>query len=612
MDGAIRDFRSSWKSLVLTDIAFKVLAFIVLTPLLGVLFRTLIATSGSAVVSDLDILFFFLGPVGWICGIVVGALWLAIVALEQASLLAIICAKSADKDLGPVAALRFAAGHAWSVIRVTIRIVALTLLAIAPLLAVAAAIYFTLLTEYDINYYLQERPPVFRVAVGIGAVMAAALVVLLLRLFSSWFFALPLVLFEEVTPREALKVSAARAHGHRRTLIGWIIGWALVMAVLSALATGAVGLVGRLLTPESTESLHLLAVTIGVTLLLWSVVNLAVNLLSTTTFAAILFNLYRGLGRDNVAGTLPADSMADIADAKGFQITRKRLLAVGIIGIVIAVGVGGLALQSVRLDDDVKIMAHRGSSQAAPENTMAAFQRAIEDGADWIELDVQETADGEVVVLHDSDFMKLAGVDRKIWDATLSDLKEIDIGSWFAPEFKDERVPTLAEVLDECKRKIRVNIELKYYGHDEQLEQRVADIVDAHDMAADVVAMSLKLEGVKKMKSIRPDWKVGLLMSVSAGDLNKLDADFLAVNAGFANRRLIRTAHENGKEVYVWTVNDAPTMSTMISRGVDGLLTDKPALAKSVLEQRAQMSVPERVLLELAGLLGSVSEIGEQ
>ncbi|MCH5377203.1 MAG: glycerophosphodiester phosphodiesterase, partial [Planctomycetes bacterium] len=113
-------------------------------------------------------------------------------------------------------------------------------------------------------------------------------------------------------------------------------------------------------------------------------------------------------------------------------------------------------------------------------------------------------------------------------------------------------------------------------------------------------------------KSIRPDWRVGLLMSVAAGGMKNIEADFLAVNAGFAHRGLIRNAHDHKKEVYVWTVNDAPTMSTMISRGVDGLLTDKPALARSVLEQRREMSVPERLLLELAGTLGAAPDIGEQ
>ena len=100
-------------------------------------------------------------------------------------------------------------------------------------------------------------------------------------------------------------------------------------------------------------------------------------------------------------------------------------------------------------------------------------------------------------------------------------------------------------------------------------------------------------------------------MSVSAGNLKNTDADFLAVNAAFANRYFIRTAHGNGQEVHVWTVNDAPTMSTMIGRGVDNLITDKPALARSVIEQRAQMGAPERILLELAGNLGLFPDIGE-
>ncbi|MEO2026579.1 MAG: glycerophosphodiester phosphodiesterase family protein, partial [Fuerstiella sp.] len=152
----------------------------------------------------------------------------------------------------------------------------------------------------------------------------------------------------------------------------------------------------------------------------------------------------------------------------------------------------------------------------------------------------------------------------------------------------------------------------KYYGHDDQLEQRVAEIVEEHGMAADVIAMSLKVDAVTKMKQLRPAWKVGLLLSVYAGNLKKLNADFVAVNAGFANRSFIRAAHDSGKEVYVWTVNDSATMSTLIGRGVDGLITDKPALARLVLEHRSQMSVPERLMMELAGVLGVVPEIGEQ
>ena len=264
------------------------------------------------------------------------------------------------------------------------------------------------------------------------------------------------------------------------------------------------------------------------------------------------------------------------------------------------------------MEDNVQIMAHRGASSTAPENTLAAIQHAIEAGANWIEIDVQETADGEVVVFHDSDFMRQAGNRLKVWDARLEDLQQIDIGSWFASEFSAERVPTLAEVLTACKGKIKVNIELKYYGHDQQLEQRVADIVDQHGMASQIMVMSLKRKGVAKMKAIRPDWKVGLLLSVATGNLKKLDADFLAINARFATPLFIQNAHENQKALYVWTVNDATTMSTMISRGVDGILTDKPALARSVLRERDEMSTPERLLLEFSTLLGIPPSIAPQ
>ena len=101
-------------------------------------------------------------------------------------------------------------------------------------------------------------------------------------------------------------------------------------------------------------------------------------------------------------------------------------------------------------------------------------------------------------------------------------------------------------------------------------------------------------------------------MSVSAGNMRELEADFLAVNAGFVNRRFVRSTHADGKKVYVWTVNDIPTMSAMASRGVDSLITDEPALAKTVLEHRQQLSVPERLLLELAAMFGLKPKITER
>jgi glycerophosphoryl diester phosphodiesterase len=484
-----------------------------------------------------------------------------------------------------------------------------TLLAVAPFVALAGVTYVALLGDHDINYYLKERPPAFLAALGIGGVIVVALAAVLLRLWTGWFSALPLVLFEDVSPARALRVSRDRARGHRRALVLSIVGWALALAAVSAAATSVTVWLARAVVPRAQGSVPLLSLAIGTTLFVWAAVNLAINLLGTTAFATVLFSLYRrfaGTG-DEDASRVSRFERA-VAGSPVF-LTRRRLVRWAVIGLLAAIALGAFAVHSARLEDAVLVVAHRGASKAAPENTMAAFRQAIEDGADWIELDVQETADGEVVVFHDSDFMRAAGNSTKIWEATMADLGSIDIGSWFSPAFANERVPTLAAVLDLCKGRIGVVIELKYYGHDQQLEERVAGLVDARGMAAQVAVMSLELDQVRKMKSLRPAWPVGLLLSVSAGNLQASGADFLAVNAAFADRRFVRSAHRRGTKVFVWTVNDASIMSAMMGRGVDGLITDKPALAKKVLAERAAMSPARRLLLELAGLLGVTPDI---
>ena len=283
-----------------------------------------------------------------------------------------------------------------------------------------------------------------------------------------------------------------------------------------------------------------------------------------------------------------------------------------VIGLLFAVAMGWSLAANLRVTDDVSIIAHRGASNEAPENTMAAIQQAIKDEADWVEIDVQETVDDHIIVFHDSDFMKLAKNPLKIWDATLADVEAIDIGSWFDPKFSDQRAPTLRDVLKACKGKIRVLIELKYYGHDVDLENRVAQIVEEEGMVDQIELMSLKLEAVTKMKKLRPTWRVGLLMSVATGNLKASEADFLAINGAFVDRDLIKKAHQRQQDVLVWTVNDAASMSTMIGMGVDGLITDKPALGRAVLRDREKLNVGQRLMLELADVFGIQPQITDQ
>lgn len=604
-----RAFQRAWKPLVVTDLAYKVLAFVVLTPLSALLLRVLIRLSGQQALSDQDILFFFLRPVGWLTLIVAGAIVVGLVAMELAALMVIGFGVTENRQVGVIEALAATFRRARDILLVTARMVGVILLVAAPFLVIVGGTYLLLLSEYDINYYLTLKPTEFRVAVGIALVAVGALLWVVLRLVSGWWYAVPLMLFEGVTPGRALEESARRTAGHRWWIARWILAWLVFGLLLSAVLIGPISLLGRLLIPRFAESLSLLVPVLGIVAALLGVVNLLVNIVTTVLFSLLLVALYRDRGARGEARLPIAESETRIATRARVRLTRGRVLAGALLGLVLAAALGAWLLSQLQFEDRTLVIAHRGASGSAPENTLAAVERAIADGADFVEIDVQETVDGIVVIAHDSDFMKVAGDGTKIWDANLDHLQGLDIGSWFAPEFADQRVPTLAEVLDVCQGRVKVTIELKYYGHDERLEERVIALVEERQMADEVVVMSLKLAGVEKIQRLRPDWTVGLLSAVVLGDLTRVDVDFLAVSSSLATPSLIRSAQKTGKDVYVWTVNDALGMSTFLSRGVDGLITDEPALAREVMAQRAELSSAERLLVELAVLFGLSPEI---
>ena len=608
----IRDIGRHWRTLFLTHLLYTAIATMLLTPVVSLLFHVFIRFSGKSVLADQDMLFFLLDPVGWIGMVTVGTLWLAIIVLGQAAQMAILAAPG-DTPLGIVGSLQYAMAHVWQINQVTARLIIRTVLLVVPFLGIAAVIYSLLLTRFDINYYLQEKPNEFVLAVTAGIVLSIAMSILLLRCFSSWVFALPLVLFEDVPARKALQESRSRVQGSRIRIILLFAIWLASGIGLSSAATSLVIWMGHTTISGATVTLSILVMTLGVFLMIWVIIHLLINMLSSTTFASLLLNLYREIacGDEEIdVSRLSLDSIPHTFPK--LRVTGKRLIVGCLLGLAAATGTGMLAMKSVRLDNDVEIIAHRGASASAPENTLASMQQAIAEQTDWVEIDVQQTSDDEVVVFHDSDFMKLANIDLKIWNTTLDDLGKIDIGSHKGPEFKDERVPTLAELLTTCKGQAGVVIELKYYGHDKNLEQRVLDIVEAHDMSSEVMYMSLNLDAVVKMKQLNPECRAGLLLSVVSGNVQNTEADFFAVNAMFVNRSFIQSAHASGKDVYVWTVNDGVTMSRMIGIGVDGLITDQPGLARSVLTERASLNPAERLILGLSEAFGVAPVITEQ
>jgi len=606
-----RKFASNWQQFLAIHLAVNVLIFVFLAPAAMLLLRLTIALSGDAALSDEDILFFILSPVGLVSFIVLVSAFSIIIFLEYAAL---ITAAWCSEQGKPVSVRRILASLAFRAQRL-FRLAALVLLRVIlnsiPFVLLLALVYQLLLSDYDINYYLAVKPPQWRVALIWAGLIAVGWGIRLLQLFVGWVLCLPLLLLNGAKPPGALAQSSSAVQGQRWKIGAWLTGWLIFSTLAATAASALVATAGSFfihITVES-EAMKALLVTLSVVSMFGFILSFAVTFISTSMLSLLIMKMFS----DNGLGGKKPKIFPAAGEPQFSFAFNPRVLAGGLIaGFVVALVVVNGLMKNLEFEDRTEIMAHRGASLAAPENTMAAVREAIDSGAQWVEIDVQETADGEVIVIHDSDLQKIGRVPLGVATSELEELQEVDIGSWFSKEFSEERIPTLEQVLRLCKDRIRVNIELKYYGAQQQLEKRVAEIVDANAMADQIVVMSLSLDGIRKMRQLRPAWTLGLLSSVAVGNLAALEVDFLALNARFASRHLIRRMHEQGKDIMVWTINDPVGMSAMASRGVDVIITDEPALGVSLMEQREQLEPAERLLMQLADIFQKPSLYAEQ
>lgn len=237
----------------------------------------------------------------------------------------------------------------------------------------------------------------------------------------------------------------------------------------------------------------------------------------------------------------------------------------------------------------ITICSHRGNSYEAPENTLPAIEKAIDSTADYVEIDVQETKDGEIILMHDLSVYRTTGVRKKVYELTYEEINGLDVGAWFSEEYKNTPVPTLREVLELCKGKIKLNIEIKAHKNMPDLEKKVAELIEEYDLIRQSVVTSVYKDSLKKIKKYNKDIVTGYILSSAYGRyyLDK-EIDFLSMRSSFVNERVIRLAHKNGKEVCVWTVNSKREAIRMSQLGVDNIITDRPSYIRQVLYEESE------------------------
>ncbi|TYR79444.1 glycerophosphodiester phosphodiesterase [Priestia megaterium] len=244
------------------------------------------------------------------------------------------------------------------------------------------------------------------------------------------------------------------------------------------------------------------------------------------------------------------------------------------------------AAQSTGDTKKVDNVAHRGASGYAPENTIAAFDKAVHMKADYIEIDVQQSKDGELVVIHDTKVDRTTEGTGYVKDLTLEQLRSLDAGSWKGEEFTGQKIPTFDEILDRYHGKIGILIELKapelYPGIEEVVARELKERHLDKPQNEKIIIQSFNFESMKKTNTLLPKVPIGVLTSskvhTTSEALQEFStyADYFNPSYGIVTKELVNEVHEAGMKISSWTVRSQETANFLLSMNVDAIITDYP------------------------------------
>ncbi len=424
-------------------------------------------------------------------------------------------------------------------------------------------------------------------------VVFACFQVLAIYLYLRWFYAVPIMIEEgEESFSAACRKSAAMTRGKYVLRAGLVVmEWGLLMLFFYYAGTAVIILEWYLLSlwllrgAVDPFNMFFAARFVPVSLIFFLLLLWIATPIVIAAFQCDYYRRKEQLGEELKQYKEPPQYF------RKYPVLKWWLIAVCVISILVS---GPTRFGQIKwmLNTDYgisMIVAHRGYSAQAPENTIPAFQMCIDNSCPAAELDVQMLADGTVIVLHDDNLKRTTGVDKNVWEVTYDEIKDLDNGSFFDESFAGTTIPTFDEVIRLAgreKEKLFLNIEIKRNGHDDGIVEKVVEIIRENNYMDYCDVTSMDYETIEDVRKIDPEILTAYTTSVGIGDIGSLDAaDIISISEPFATYENIDRIHRAGKRVFVWTVNEEETIKKLISLNTDAILTNDPDLCREIIAQ---------------------------
>lgn len=609
--------RSSWRSVVLLwkpMALWTLIVYIIFSAILAPLLLSFLDWSflrgDRLVIGNEDLLAFFLSPTGFFYLFMLSLVFIFGIILRFAGLFDIVSDNLMEKPIS----IRQTAIHTIQRIHKLFKIGTVTLLVfflfLIPLIGGLAFIYNLYLGEFSLSNYLETTPPEWYRALTYGAIWFTAWLIFFLVTLACALPALPAYLERNLTLRKSLH--KVWDMPFKRTLLFlksvFLVGilWFFIRIISDATLLTIFMYLSEWGQTKGF-SLRTLAFIAGGYLFSGFIMAGIISFIGFSFISSIVTKFYYSHTQPSIIPTSP--SLLNLTQ-KTLQIifrwtgTARTIFL--LLFFVIGSTITSLIITSSNNDyTDTLVIAHRANTGNAPENSILALQNTISTGADFVEIDVQLTADATPVLFHDEDLFRMTGQSGRILDYNFDELQQFPLINHHSEPI---HIPDLRTFLKQADNHISVIIELKYYGFNTALAPKVVELVKELQMEDQVRIKSLNISAISQLQQISPDLTIGYVSAVVIGDLNQLPIHFLSVNHTSITPQLVTTYHNHGITVYGWTVNNRDDMIDLILKNVNGIITDRPDMAISILNEMSKLTAAEKLLLHLGLLILEESE----
>ncbi|MBD2872276.1 glycerophosphodiester phosphodiesterase [Paenibacillus arenilitoris] len=583
---SIRDFRATYKKHLLFEYMFMLLTSFVIIPIITYMFNRIILVLGSGSLLNGEVYRIGLTYTGVLGLVAICLVAVLVLFIEFGVIITIAQQHYFGKDVLISDAIMTALRQTPKLFGFGIIQLLFFLLFLLPFIdsPMSSSLYGLFNVPIFVNSRLPGTPGLLLALYGL---VFAVSVYTILR----WIFVLHFIMLEGESIRSAIRSSLALTKGRRLTIF---ITLFLLNAVIFAAGFLAISSVSYL--PSWLDMNVLKAFTDHYSLTLSTVLTYMFTLLLVPVNVIFLTRLYYGFRR--MRGVMPQDRLRlhrsrllGPLERRVLDFLRSRARKRALYALIAAVYLSLALIVSYAANDtlvyakwSVLISAHRGDTLEAPENSLLAVQHAIDKGLPAVEIDVQLTKDGVAVLNHDYNLMRVAGVAKRVSELTYEELARLRLNSPSGLDGEPQRIPMLAEALAAAHGKTKLIVDLKPYGPGDELAREVVRLIEQFDMAQDCYIQSFDRASLQQIRLLNPDIKIGQILYFAVGDLSQLDVDFYTIEKVMLTEQFVERSHKNGREVWVWTVNSERVLKEVLKFEIDGIITDFPERAQSMVE----------------------------